>query len=102
MTDLQRQDFLSTLPGKTVAWSGLVSNISTDGTISLDNPIGSGRVTLKGIPRETAIKIDLGMQVDFTGMIESIQGTYFTDIVITDGKIVRYFASPTATPTPRR
>ena len=102
MTDLQKQDFAQTLPGKTIYWEAQVYNINTDGTIILDNPYGSGRVILKGVPIETAIKIDKDMLVDFRGMIESFGGTFGREIVVSQAEIVRYFFEPTATPTETR
>ncbi len=102
MTDLQKQDFAATLPGKTVVWTAQVYNITTEGIIILDNPYGSGRVTLKGIPIEIAIKIDKGMLVDFSGMIESFEGSFLNEIVVVDAKVIRYYEPPTATPKGNR
>jgi hypothetical protein len=102
MTDLQKQEFVKTLPGKTVYWIAEVYNITTDGTLILDNPYGGGRVTLKGIPVETALKIDREMLVEFRGMIESFGGSFGRDIVVTNGVIVRYYFEPTPTPTATR
>jgi hypothetical protein len=102
MTDLQKQEFVKTLPGKTVYWEAKVYNVLADGTILMDNPYGSGRVTLMGVPLETAIQIDKGMTVDFRGMIESVGGTLGRDIVVTNGDVVRFYVPPTATPTNSR
>lgn len=102
MTDLQKKEFAATLPGKTVYWTGQVYNIAADGTILLDNPYGSGRVTILGIVPEEAIDIDKDMLVDFRGMIVSFGGTFGRDIVITNAELVRYYFEPTATPTPGR
>jgi hypothetical protein len=99
MTDLQKQDYVATLPGKTVSWTAQVNNITTAGIIILDNPYGTGRVTLKGIPIETAIQIDPGMLVDFSGMIESFEGTFFIEIVVVDAKVIRFYPPPTGTVT---
>lgn len=102
MTDLQKQAFVASLPGKTVSWTAQVYNITTDGIIILDNPYEAGRVTLKGVPIETALKIDTGMLVDFSGIIESFSGAFFPDIVIVDTQILRYYLPPSATPTSTR
>jgi len=102
MTDLQKQEFVKTLPGKTIYWNAEVYNISTDGTLILDNPFGVGRVTLKGTPIETALEIDRGMLVDFRGMIESFGGSFGREIVVTNADIVRYYYPPTPTPTSTR
>ena len=100
MTDLQKEDFAATVPGKTVYWSARVYNITTDGEIIMDNPFGAGRVILKGVPAETAIQIDKEMLVDFRGMIESFGGTFGREIVVVNPEIVRFYVEPTATPTP--
>lgn len=102
MTDLQKRDYVATLPGKTVFWTGQVYNITSDGIITLLNPFGTGKVTMKGIPVETAKKIDKGMLVEFTGMIESFGGTLVPDIVVVNIKLIRYYQPPTPTPTPTR
>ena len=102
MTDLQKQEYVASLPGKTVVWTAQVYNITPDGTINTYNPYGTGRVTMKGIPVETAIKIDKGMLVEFSGMIESYGGTLVPDIVVVNIKIIRYYQPPTPTPTPTR
>lgn len=100
MTDLQKVDYAATVPGKTVYWTAKVYNITTEGLIIMDNPYGAGRITLKGVPVETAILIDKDMLVDFRGMIESFGGTFGREIVVTNAEIVRYYLEPTATPTP--
>jgi hypothetical protein len=97
MTDLQKQDYAAALPGKTVSWTAQVSNITPEGAIILDNPFGSGRVILEGLPLETAIKIDTGMLVDFKGLIKSIRGTYFIEINVVEAEVTRFYASPTGT-----
>jgi hypothetical protein len=100
MTDLQKQDFVASLPGKTVKWTAQVSNINQDGTINLYNPYYSGKVTMKGVPFETAIYINKGMLVEFSGTIESFGGTLVPDVTVVDVKIIRYYEPPTPTPTP--
>jgi hypothetical protein len=102
MTDLQKQEYAKTLPGKTVFWIAEVYNVTTDGTMILDNPYGGGRVTLKGVPIETALAIDKGMLIEFRGMIESFGGSFGRDIVVVNPVVVRYYFEPTATPTERR
>jgi hypothetical protein len=98
MTDLQKQQFAATLPGKMVDWTGQVYNITTEGVLVLDNPFGPGRVTVVGVPVEQAMKIDKGMLVDFTGMIASFEGSFLTEIGVVDAKITRTYELPTATP----
>jgi hypothetical protein len=98
MTDLQKQDFAVTLPGKTVYWTAQVYNITTDGTLIMDNPYGAGRVMLIGVPLETAIRIDKDMLVDFRGMIVSFAGTFGREIVVANPEVVRYYVEATATP----
>jgi hypothetical protein len=85
-----------------VSWAAVVYNITTDGVLILDNPYAAGRVTLKGIPIENSLKINKGMLVDFTGTIESFDGSFLNEFVIIDGKILRAYEPPTATPGSRR
>jgi len=100
MTDLQKQDFIATAPGKSVIWSAQVYNITTEGVIILDNPNSVGTVYLKDVPYETAIKISRTMLVDFTGVIESISEIASLEVVLVNVKISRYYLPPSATPTP--
>lgn len=99
MTDLQKQEYVVTLPGKTVKWMGEVENVTVDGTVELRNLYSGGSVILIGIPTETAVKIDRNMVVDFTGMIQSFSGNISPEITIVDVKILRAYHPPTATPT---
>jgi hypothetical protein len=101
MTDLQKQEFIATLPGKTVYWIGQVNNIAADGTLNLDNPYGIGRMTLKGVDAETAVKINKNYLVEFNGMIEAFSGSLVPNITVTNVEIVRYYQPPTPTPTSR-
>jgi len=99
MTDLQKQDYIPGLPGKTVSWTAQVYNVTTEGLVILENPNSVGTITLKGVPHEIAIKLDRTMLVDFTGTIESFDGTALIQIILVDVKVIRYYVPPTSTPT---
>lgn len=73
MTDLQKNDFRASLPGKTVAWSGNVFDVSGDGAIQVDIP-GTlvSLVDLKGVPRDQAAKVNKNTIIKFTGTIQSV------------------------------
>jgi hypothetical protein len=100
MTDLQKQDYVATLPGKLVKWSGEVQNVTVDGTVELKNIYSGGSVILLGIPTETAVGLDRKMIMDFTGMIQSFSGNISPEITVTDVTILRAYHPPTPTPTP--
>jgi hypothetical protein len=100
MTDLQKQDYVTTLPGKMVSWSATVENVTTDGVVELKNLFSGGSVIMSGLPGETALGLDRKMIVDFTGMIQSMSGKISPEIIVVDVKILRAYHVPTATPTP--
>jgi hypothetical protein len=58
-----------------------------------------GSITLKGVPLETAVRINRGDQVEFSGMIESFNTEFSNKLVLTDVKIISFYVEPTATPT---
>jgi len=100
MTDLQKKEYVATLPGKQVFWTAEVDNVTTDGLVELSNLFSSDSVVLVGVPYETAVKMDKKMLVDFKGMIQSFTGDFSPDIVVVDVTIVRVYNLPTPTPTP--
>ena len=100
MTDLQRQQFALALPGKTIAWYASLSNVTSDGSVVMKFPFGlQGSIILTGVPAETAVKINKGDQVEFTGMIESFD-IVFNTMVISNVKIIAFYVEPTPTITP--
>ena len=101
MTDLQKKEYILTLPGKMVSWTGSVDNVTSDGLVMVKLPPPfMGSITLKGVPKDVALNIDRDNLVDFTGMIESINEDYNLQLVVTDVKVIRAYPPPTLTPTP--
>jgi hypothetical protein len=101
MTDLQKKNYVLTLPGKMVNWTGTVDNVTGDGLVMVKLPAPfMGSITLKGVPTDVALKIDRDNLVEFTGMIESINEDYNLQLIITDVKVIRSYPPPTITPTP--
>lgn len=98
MTDLQKDNYATELPGKLITWTGRVDNVTSDGIVILDNPFSSGTAFLIGVPTETAIELDQKMLVDFTGMIQSFSGNISPKITVVDVKVLRSYLPPTATP----
>ena len=100
LTDLQKEEYIKSLPGKLVSWTAEVDNVTTDGLVHLSNLYSSDSVVLVGVPAEEAIALDRKMLVDFTGMIQSISGNFSPDIIVVDAVISRAYSLPTLTPTP--
>jgi len=105
MTDLQKQQFVTTLPGRTVSWYAIMDNVTVDGLVIMRFPYGMyGQIVLKGVPTETANQINRGYQVEFSGMIESFDSQSSNQLVLSNVKIIAFYPEPTATitmtPTP--
>jgi hypothetical protein len=101
MTDLQKKEYVQTLPGKLVNWTGSVDNVTIGGLVMVKLPPPfMGSITLKGVPKDVALKIDRDNLVEFTGMIESINEDYNLQLVVTGVKVIRAYPPPTLTPTP--
>ncbi|MHA1216429.1 MAG: hypothetical protein ACTSPX_03795 [Candidatus Thorarchaeota archaeon] len=90
LTDLQKEDWLANLPGKTVDWAGTVLEVKTDGTVIVDIPgTLASSVALEGLPIETAKTIDKNRYIRFTGTIDDIIDflglhIYLVDVHITE------------------
>jgi hypothetical protein len=100
MTNLQMKDFATSLPGKRVSWYALLENITYDGLVIMKFPYGmKGFILLHDVPVETAVRINRGDQVEFSGMIESfdIDTNY---LVLKNVKIIDFYIEPTPTITP--
>ncbi len=71
LTDLQQEAFLTSLPGKTVDWSGNVFDVSEDGSILVDIP-GTlvSLVSLEGVSIDIAQTINKDSYIRFTGVIK--------------------------------
>lgn len=74
MTHLQRSEYLKTLDGKTVEWTGLVHDVDNKGLITISAPIGNCSVSLSGVPIEEAKNLNKGTQIRFTGTILEPRG----------------------------
>jgi hypothetical protein len=100
MTNLQRKEFAASLPGKTVSWYAILENTTYEGLIIMRYPFGmEGFIILQDVASETAVLINRGYQVEFSGMIESfnIETNYLT---LKNVKIIAFYVEPTATITP--
>lgn len=72
-TDIQKKDFIPQSKGKSVDWTGKISNVSEDGTITVDIPNTlASAVSLKGVSPEDAVKLSKGQTIHFTGQITDI------------------------------
>jgi len=73
LTDLQKDDFLMTLPGKTVDWEAKVFEVKSDGEIKLEIP-GTflSLVTCEGVSIDYAKTINKDSYIRFTGRIRDV------------------------------
>jgi hypothetical protein len=100
MTDLQKKEYLPTLPGRTVSWTGSVSNVTADGLVLLKFPEPLvGTITLLDVPKATALKVNRNYLVDFTGVIQEFREDLNLRLVISNTKISAIYLPPTLTPT---
>jgi hypothetical protein len=99
LTDLQKSAFAATLPGKTVSWYAVVSNITADGLVILKFPTGYfGAVVLDDVSTATALRINMGDQVEFTGTIKAFD-LVMERVELVNVTIVNFHPEPTATET---
>ena len=103
MTDIQKQEYVPTLPGKTVYWTAVVDNVTTDGRVilKLSEPL-LGAITLMDVPHDLAVKISRGYWLDFTGTIAELTDELNLQIVIVNVKVRAFYPAPTLTPTQGR
>jgi hypothetical protein len=103
MTDLQKLEYVPTLPGKTVYWTAVVENVTTDGRVilRLSEPL-EGAITLQDVPHDIAVKISRGYWLDFTGTMAEFKDELNIQIVIVDVKVRAFYPAPTLTPTQAR
>jgi hypothetical protein len=66
LTQLQRSDFLKSIDGKTVDWTGLVDDVQSDGSILIDVPSGRCYVNLSKVSMEVAKTVKKGTNINFT------------------------------------
>lgn len=90
LTDLQKKDYLASLPGKTVDWSSKVIDVYEDGTILVDIP-GTlvSSIRLQGVPLEIAKTIAKDSYIRFTGVIESAADFLGLHIYLVDVKLIK-------------
>jgi hypothetical protein len=105
MTDMQKQQFVATLPGRTVSWYAIMDNVTTDGLVMMRFPFGMyGSIVLDGVPADVSAQINRGYQVEFSGMIQSFDSQSSNQLVLSNVKIIAFYPEPTATitmtPTP--
>jgi hypothetical protein len=90
LTDLQKADYIVTLPGRTVEWSGMVYEVHSDGEIVVEMPgMFIGMIYLKGVPLDIAKTINKDAYIKFTGTISQaneIIGILY--IYLSDVKII--------------
>jgi hypothetical protein len=73
MTDLQKQNYRDSLPGKQVNWSGKVVDVTGDGKIIVDIPNTLvSTVDLAGISNNVAVTVNKGSVIQFTGVIDNV------------------------------
>jgi hypothetical protein len=73
MTDIQRKDFLKTIKGVRVHWRGLVKDVDTNGTITLD--MGQDMfisIFMKGVPKEISKTLNKDQIIEFEATITAI------------------------------
>jgi hypothetical protein len=100
MTDLQKQQFVATLPGRTVSWYAIMDNVTSDGLVMMRFPFGMyGSIVLEGVPADVSAQINRGYQVEFTGTIQSFDSQSSNQLVLANVKITAFYPEPTATVT---
>ncbi|OGU55122.1 MAG: hypothetical protein A2V66_17535 [Ignavibacteria bacterium RBG_13_36_8] len=69
LTQLQRPDFLKSIDGKTVDWTGLVDDVQSDGSVLIHAPSGRCFVNLSKVSMEVAKTVKKGANINFTGTL---------------------------------
>jgi hypothetical protein len=78
LTQLQRPDFLKSIDGNTVDWTGLVDDVQSDGSVLIRAPSGRCYVNLSKVPMEVAKTVIKGTNINFTGtLVEPSYDDYF-------------------------
>ena len=73
LTDLQKKDFISQSTGKWVSWSGIVSDVISNGTVIVTIPDTLlSTVWVQGIQHSDASKLSKGETINFIGQISSV------------------------------
>lgn len=89
LTDLQREEFLAGLPGKTVDWSGIVYDVDDSGIlIDMPGSVWNGFATLRDVEPGIALTINKNSRIRFTATIEKTIQFIFFYIYLVDVEIV--------------
>ncbi len=90
LTDLQKEDFVASVPGKTVDWTGRVLEVNDDGEIIIDipNTIFSS-VSVTGLSMEDAKIIQKDSSIRFKGVIVDMIDLLGLHIYIIDAQLVK-------------
>lgn len=68
LTELQRDDFIESLPGKTIDWTGNVVDVTEDAIyISMPGSIWNGQTVLQDVPPDIALTVTKDSRIHFTG-----------------------------------
>lgn len=90
MTDLQKKNYLPTVQGKSVTWSGRVIDVLGDGKVVVD--IAGGlldSVELEDLSTDVAATINKGATVKFTGVIDKVIDLLGLHIYINQAQIAK-------------
>lgn len=89
LTDLQRDSFLESLPGKTVDWTGKVFDVTADGIyIEMPGSVWNGQTLLTDVPDDIALTIKKGSRIHFTGTIEKTVEFVFFYVYLMNVQII--------------
>lgn len=90
LTDLQRDDFIAALPGKTVDWTGKVYDVDKRGIfIDMPGSIWNGMTVLTDVPPDIAITINKGSRIRFKGTIDHTVNFIFFYIYISEVEVIQ-------------
>lgn len=89
LTELQREPFIESLPGKTIDWTGKVYDVDEDG-IHIDMPgsIWNGFTVLSDVPPEIALTVEKDSRIHFIGTIDKTVEFVFFYVYIVDVEII--------------
>jgi len=90
LSDLQKKEFVPSLPGKKVQWTGVVLEVYDDGQILISIPgTLASSVSLKGVPIEVSKTVNKKSSISFTATIQSVVDFLGLHIYLVDGKIIK-------------
>lgn len=83
MTQLQRADYIKTLPGKQIHWTATVREVRSDGDLPLNMPgRTSHSITLRGVPKELALTIQRDQRIVFDAVIDDANDFLGLNIIL--------------------